>query len=152
MTRWLTGDEQEVWRQWLNLLSRQIEQFDADLLERVEISLLEYEILVFLSEADGHELRMSELARRLIVSRSNVTYRVDRMVARGLVARRTVAADRRGRVAVLLPAGLELLERAAPGHVETVRRLLFDRLAPTQLEDFAAIVERLAEAVEPTPT
>ena len=150
MTRWLNGDEQHIWRQWLNLLSRQIERFDTDLLERAEITLLEYEILVFLSEADNHELRMSELARRLIVSRSNVTYRVDRLVERGLVARRTVADDRRGRVAVLLPAGLDRLESAAPGHVEMVRRLIFDRLDPSQLDDFAAIVNQLADGVEPS--
>ena len=80
MTRWLTEEEQQVWRRWLEVAQRQMVAIDDDLQRTSDLSLPDYEILVMLSEIPDREARMSDLAERAIISRSRLTYRVDRAV------------------------------------------------------------------------
>ena len=95
------------------------------------MSLGDYDVLVHLSEADGGSLRMSELAERLLLSRSGLTRRVDGLVRAGWVERKACPDDGRGSLAVLTPAGFEQLRTAAPTHVRGVRWYLIDVLAGT---------------------
>lgn len=144
MTRWLSDDEQQVWRTYLDVVARQMEALDHDLQERSDLALTDYEILVMLAEAPNQQVRMSELANLVIVSRSRLTYRVDRLAERGLVKRVDFVDDRRGVLAAITDAGIELLAEAAPGHVDLVRRLIFDHIEPNELEMFSAVVARMA--------
>lgn len=143
MTRWLTDDEQQVWRLWLEVVQRQTAAIEDDLQAHSALSLSDYEILVTLSETPGREARMSELANRAIISRSRLTYRVDRLVKKGYVVREGAGEDRRGVVARLTPAGMEHLEAAAPHHVERVQSLLFDHLDRADVEDLHTILSKL---------
>lgn len=127
-TRWLTDDEQSVWRRLLNVESHLRERLDVDLREGHQLTLAEYEVLVNLSEAGPEGLRMSDLAERLLLSRSGLTRRVDSMVRAGLVERRSCPADGRGAYASLTPAGAGRLGEAAPTHVAGVRRYLIEAL------------------------
>ncbi len=111
------------------------DQLDDDLREHHGISLVEYEILVRLSEADG-QLRMAQLADALAHSRSRVTHTVKRMEAAGIVSRCDSPDDGRGVIAQLTDQGMDLLRAAAPTHVEGVRAYLVD-LADD--DDFAAL-------------
>jgi DNA-binding MarR family transcriptional regulator len=120
-------------------------RLDAELQQTQQISLADYEVLVHLSEADGHMLRMTELADRLLLSPSGLTRRVDRLVSSGLVERIRCPTDRRGILARLKTAGRKRLERAAPDHVDQVRRNFIDRLNRRQL---ASLVDALDEIVE----
>ena len=95
------------------------------------MSLGDYDVLVHLSEAGGRSLRMSELAERLLLSRSGLTRRVDGLVRAGWVERKACPDDGRGSLAVLSDAGSELLREAAPTHVRGVRRYLIDPLDET---------------------
>ena len=92
-------------------------------------------------------MRMSELARQALVSPSRLTHRVDRLEAAGVVIRRPCPTDRRGMNAVLTAKGRRLLERAAPTHVEGVRRYVIDPLrASTQrglVEDLGPVLDEL---------
>ncbi|MEV3910678.1 hypothetical protein [Streptomyces canus] len=56
-------------------------------------------------------------------------------------------ADGRGRLAVLTDEGMTLLEQAAPGHVEAVRRAVFDALSREQVRQLAEIGEAIGEAL-----
>jgi DNA-binding MarR family transcriptional regulator len=129
---WLSQAEQRVWRQLLSVDCRLRDRLDRDLRTGAGLNLGEYEVLVHLSEAPDQSLRMSELADRVVLSRSGMTRRVDGLVRTGLVARRPCDDDGRGALAALTPAGFELLERAAPVHVAGVRRYLIDPITGSE--------------------
>lgn len=98
-----------------------------------------YQILAALSEAPDRTLRMSDLAVRTRSSRSRLSHAITRMERSGWVERRVCPSDKRGAFAVLTQRGFEMLEAAAPGHVEVVRRALFDVLTSEQLDQLDEI-------------
>ena len=124
--RWLDADEQIAWRSLLEGWSRLQHRLDRELKAEHDITLEDYEILVFLADAPDLRLRMSELAECLRLSRSRLTYRVDRLEGASLVHRVRCPQDGRSIWAVLTDAGHALLDAAAPGHVTAVRELLVD--------------------------
>lgn len=134
-TRWLTADQQKVWRTYLLGAARLSERLGADL-QSSGLDLPEYEILVNLEESPDRRLRMSELADAVHQSRSRLTHTIARMEKAGLVVRTTCPTDRRGVWAQLTDTGFEVLAAAAPGHVAAVRRNLVDAVAP---EDWEAL-------------
>jgi DNA-binding MarR family transcriptional regulator len=139
---WLDDREQRAWLAFLiagSLLNRRL---DYHLEREWGLSHLQYEILVRLAAAPGHELRMSELAGSLLDSKSKLTYQIDRLESAGLVRRRSCPTDMRAVYAVLTEDGLHKLERAAPDHVATVRELFIDILTPEQL---TAVADGLGE-------
>jgi DNA-binding MarR family transcriptional regulator len=103
-----------------------------------------YEILVNLSEAPDRSLRMSQLAEASTSSKSRLSHAVARLEERGWVERLDCPTDRRGQVARLTDAGFAALDAAAPGHVEQVRRSLFDRITAEQVAQLAAISSAVA--------
>lgn len=138
--RWLDQDEMAAWRGFVvasNLLNRRLER---QLKEDSGLSHQQYEILVHLSAAPGDSLRMTELADKLVTSKSGLTYQVTQLERAGLVARRSCPSDVRGVFAELTDQGREMLRQAAPGHVALVRELLIDVLTREQL---AALAEGL---------
>lgn len=144
--RWLTPDEQQAWRATVHLSQLLMRQLDRDL-NAHGLNGHDYEILVELSEAPEHRLRMTELADATSQSRSRLSHQISRMENRGLVRRDDCAGDKRGTFAVLTAEGMATIERVAPHHVENVRRHFIDRLSPRQLEEvrdaFAPVVEYL---------
>lgn len=138
-TRWLEPREQDAWRAYLIGTLSLYDVLDRQLQRDSGINHAYYEILVNLSEAPAHELRMSELADRLLSSRSRLSHAVARLEERGWVKRVACPTDRRGQIARLTPVGYQALVEAAPGHVAAVRRHLVDVLSPEQLEQLAAI-------------
>jgi DNA-binding MarR family transcriptional regulator len=143
--RWLDADEQAVWRAFLDVSRLLFEQLNRQLSDEAGMSLAEYEILVQLSEAPDRRLRMSELADRVVSSRSRITHTVGRMEERGLVTREACADDGRGVLCVLTDAGFARLEGAAPGHVETVRTIMFDPLERADAENLGAALTKVRE-------
>ncbi|HYI58956.1 MAG TPA: MarR family transcriptional regulator [Microlunatus sp.] len=141
--RWLTEEQQTVWRTYLLGSARLNERLDADL-HRSGLDLPEYEILVTLEESPDRRCRMSELADAVHQSRSRLTHTITRMEKVGLVERTTCPTDRRGVWAQLTDAGFAVLHQAAPGHVAAVRRNLVDAVSPQDWEAlgrvFAAVL------------
>ena len=124
--RWLDEDQQRSWRALVIGTTLLMDRLDDDLRRGFNISLTEYEILVRLSERPGRSMRMAQLADALAHSRSRVTHTVDRMEKAGYVVRGTTPEDGRGIVATMTDKGFELLQEAAPLHVEGVRSYLVD--------------------------
>ena len=106
-------------------------------------------MLSTLTESPEAAWRANEMAARLLWSSSRLAHHVGRMEKRGLVTRSSCSDDGRGATVSITPAGRSLLERAAPAHVESVRRNLVDLLTPEEVETLAAIAERVVARLEP---
>ncbi|GLZ58342.1 MarR family transcriptional regulator [Micromonospora sp. NBRC 107095] len=145
MTRWLDPDEQRTWRAYLTASRVLMDTLDRELQRDAGMPHAYYEILVQLSEAPGRQLRMSQLAQAAGSSRSRLSHAVARLEAAGWVRREDCPTDRRGQIALLTDEGFATLAAAAPGHVEGVRRHLFDALSPAQVDQLRRISETLAE-------
>ena len=148
-TRWLSGDEQEMWRAFLWSSRLLFEALDRQLQRDSGLPHTYYIILAALSEAPGRELTMSELALTVRGSASRLSHAVTRLEAYGWVVRVPHATDRRTTMARLTGEGLSVLEAAAPGHVETVRRLLFDPLDEGQVEQLRSAFRAVLTGLDP---
>jgi DNA-binding MarR family transcriptional regulator len=142
-TRWLDDDERATWLAFVFGTRLFWDEVERDLQRDAHLPFGYYEILVMLSEAPEHTLRMSDLADATQSSRSRLSHAVARLERDGWVRREECPTDRRGANAVLTPAGFAALAEAAPAHVESVRRHLFDQLSSTQVEQLHDICETL---------
>lgn len=142
--RWLDEQEQRTWRAFLAATLLLGDQLDRELQAESGLPHSYYEILVTLSEVPGRTLRMTELATLTRSSRSRLSHAVARLEARGWVRREECPTDRRGALAVLTDTGFAALSAAAPGHVEGVRRHLFDRLTRQQVRQLQDISDAVA--------
>ena len=146
---WLNTDEQRVWRTYVRMSSLLPAQLNRQLQQDSGLTLPEYEVLVQLSEAPGGRLRPFQICEALTWEQSRLSHQLTRMQHRGLVDREECEADGRGAFVVLTPAGAEAIAAAAPGHVATVRSLIFDRLTDAQRAAFeeacTAVVDALTE-------
>jgi DNA-binding MarR family transcriptional regulator len=142
-TRWLDDDEQATWRAFLAAQRLLFDRLERQLQRDSGMPLAYYEILVRLSEAPNHTLRMSQLADSALSSRSRLSHAVARLEAEGWVRRRACAEDRRGSFAELTDEGLAKIRAAAPAHVDAVRAELFDPLTPAQRRALREISDAL---------
>lgn len=148
MTRWLDDDEQRTWRNFLAATQLVNAALDRQLQREAGMPHTYYVILVSLSEIPGRSMRMSDLAVRAQCSQSRLSHAVNRLEERGWVERAPCAGDRRGYVAHLTDEGFAALEAAAPGHVEEVRRSLFDALTPAQVRSLDEICTAVRNTLE----
>lgn len=147
--RWLTDDEQRIWRLFMNAVRDFNAHLDRQLRRDSGMPVAYYEILVHLSEAPGRRLRMSELADLARSSRSRLSHAVAALEKGGYVSRCATDVDRRGSVAQLTDAGFAVLEAAAPGHVTEVRKHLFDVLTPEQQRMLSEISRAVRDGLRP---
>jgi DNA-binding MarR family transcriptional regulator len=143
MSRWLTAEEQQAWRGLLRMTSQLNARMNRQLQEEYGLSLTDYDVLVVLSEAPAGRRRVFEIADTLAWEQSRVSHHLARMQRRGLVAREECRSDARGAFVVLTEAGREAIERAAPAHADTVRRLVFDGLGRDQVAALTAVTSRV---------
>lgn len=148
MTQHITRHDPRLraWTAFLRAHARVVRSLEQELQHEAGMALTDYDVLVQLAGAPGGRLRMSELAERVLLSRSGVTRLVDRLVAAGLVERASCDDDRRGQWARLTDAGVDRLRRASPAHLRGVSRHFLDRLSVEQLTQLAGLLEPLAEA------
>ena len=142
--QWLTEPEMTAWRALVQATTGLLGMLDNELQAEHGLSLGDYEVLAFLSEAPDHAIRMSELAGRLHLSPSGITRRVDGLVRSGLVERQRCPNDRRGANAVLTALGTKTLETAAPTHLRGVRQYFIDRLGADDLDTLATLLSAIA--------
>ncbi len=145
----LSTDELAAWKGMLAVHSRLIAELDAELERDHHLGLTAYEVLMNLNDAPEGRMRMSELAERLLLSRSGITRLADRLVARGLIERERCSDDGRGYNAQLTRDGRDLVETARPDHLAAVRRIFLSRLRPDEIDTLGAVWQRLL--VQPHP-
>lgn len=143
---WLNPTEEAAWRglRRVNLLA--LAEITRDLQRDSGLSDADYEVLSNLSESDGDRCRFRDLAARTRWSTSRLSHHLDRMEQRGLVVRSSATDDARGSDVALTPRGRATIEAAAPHHVRSVRRHIFDHLSAEQVGQLATIVDAIVDA------
>ncbi len=148
--RWLTSEEQLVWRSYIEAARLLEDHLDRQLQRDAGMPHVYYGLLVKLAESPERRLRMTELARYAKITRSRLSHAVARLEKTGWVRREDCPDDKRGQFAILTDEGLRVLRRTAPGHVAAVRRALFDRLTPEQQKSLGEIMRIVAEGLQPS--
>lgn len=143
----LTGDDLETWASLATLLEWLPPALDAQLTEDAGLTHFEYGILYALSGAPDRTLRMSVLAGYANSSLSRLSRAVARLERRAWVRRTPDPGDGRYTLAILTDGGAEAVDRATPGHVRTVRRLVLDPLTAAQARQLREIARRVMRAV-----
>src|SRR5258708_9156360 len=143
--RSLTSAELRVWRDFIETVQALSLRLDGRLLSESSLSQGDYQVLLALSEADGHRMRPSELAAVIGWERSRLSHHLGRMEKRGLIGRDPCAADGRGAEGVLAAHGSDCFRRATIPHLRAVRELFVAALFPEQLaaaDDIAGTLRR----------
>ncbi len=136
-----------AWRAFLEAHAALVDVLEAELQAAHDLALSWYDVLVQLSEAPEHCLRMQDLARSVLLSKSGLTRLFDRMEEAGLVERRPFPGDRRGTLAALTDAGMERLRRAAPAHLAGVQRHFAGYLSDDEAATLTATFHRIRAAL-----
>jgi DNA-binding MarR family transcriptional regulator len=132
-----------AWSAFLRAHARVVRELEHELQAEQRLALTDYDVLVQLANAPDRRLRMSDLADRLLLSRSGATRLVDRLVAQGLLERVMCDIDRRGQWASLTDAGYDRLRQASPTHLRGVAEHFLDRLTAEELAALERVFTRL---------
>jgi DNA-binding MarR family transcriptional regulator len=139
-----SGEALDVWRSFLRANAVLMRALEAELAEAGHISLAQYDVLVQLTETPCGRLRMTELADRVLLSRSGITRLVDRLESEGLVRRERCPNDARGTFAVVTDLGVDRLREAAQVHLPGVGRHFTSRFTAQELRRLGQLLYRLS--------
>jgi DNA-binding MarR family transcriptional regulator len=148
---WLTEREAAAWKAVRDLGQPLWTALGRELQRESGLSMADYEVLVVLSESPGSVLAYRELAEATGWEKSRLSHHITRMERRGLVRREGCETDARSANVVLTEPGRACIESAAPGHVQSVRRLLIDRLTGQQIDALIAIGDQISKVLEACP-
>jgi DNA-binding MarR family transcriptional regulator len=147
--RWLDADERAAWLSLAGVVTLLPGALDAQLQRDAGLSHFEYMVLAMLSEQQTRTMRMSDLAALANGSLSRLSHVARRLEGQGFLRREACPEDGRATNAVLTDAGHAKVVATAPGHVATVRRLVFDVLSPAQRGQLHDIGDRILGQVAP---
>ncbi len=140
-----------AWRAYIVGTELLRQQLHRELQDAHGMTIADYEVLVQLSERDGRQMRMTQLAGRVASSKSRLSHQIARMERAGLVRRVECPDDARGVIAELTDKGMDLLRAAAPTHVAGVRDHLVDLLTPEEHAALATMFERVLKHLDDLP-
>ena len=143
----LNARELAAWRGFLRVHASLVRDLDRELEEEHGLPLSHYEVLLYLSNAPGQRLRMSDLASSVLLSQSGVTRLVDRLERAGQVVRKPCGEDRRVLYAQLTEAGRSRLAEARPTHLAGVRARFLTHFDDAELDELAAAWARVQPGV-----
>jgi DNA-binding MarR family transcriptional regulator len=136
-------DRIALWRALLTVHANVTEEIDRALAAADAIPLRWYDALLCLYEAPGRRLRLGELARAALLSRSGLSRLVDRLEESGLLRRESTPDDRRGAIAVLTPAGLAALRKAWAVYGPAIQSLFARHFRHPEVETCRAALDRV---------
>ena len=139
----LTPLELGAWREFLRVHATLTRDLDEELRRAHGLPLSSYDVLVNLESAPNRQMRMSELADAVLLSRSGLTRLVERLERDGLLARADCPSDARGSLAVLSDVGMARLAEARKTHLRGVRERFLDHFEDAELEQLAAYWRRV---------
>ena len=148
MTRWLTEEELAAWLPTAGVMLRLGTALDSQLQRDSDLTHFDYLCLAMLSEHEDHTTSMSELAGRTNASLSRLSHVISKLEGRGLVTRCRSEVSRRVTLVRMSEEGYAVLVAAAPGHVETVRSLVFDGLPPEDVAALGRITRHVLSRIE----
>ncbi|HEX3802479.1 MAG TPA: MarR family winged helix-turn-helix transcriptional regulator [Solirubrobacteraceae bacterium] len=142
----LEGVALDGWRSYLQSHAAIVRELDAELIAEHGLTTRDYEVLLYLAQADDHRLPMSALSERTMLTRSGITRLVDGLVGQSCIERVSCENDARVSYARLTATGYEKLKRAGCTHVASIERLFLTHFTPTELEQLAGLLSRLPGA------
>lgn len=142
----LDGAALEAWRSYLQSHAGIVRELDADLVAQHGLTVRDYEVLLYLAQADERRLPMSALSERTMLTRSGITRLVDGLVAQELIERVSCANDARVSYAQLTDDGYDKLRQAGCTHVAGIERLFLAHFSAAELEQLAELLRRLPGA------
>lgn len=145
--RWLSNAEMAAWRAYIETHGDLMSALEADLVP-THLTLGDYQVLVYLTEAENQRMRMCDLADMLQLSPSGLTRRLDGLVTAGWVERSSSDTDRRVMLAAVTDAGRAQLAAAAPTHVASVRARMIDVLDADELDAIAIAFRKIRAALD----
>jgi DNA-binding MarR family transcriptional regulator len=145
--RWLDAEEEQAWLALVAVLLTLPAALDARLQREAGMTFYEYVVLAALSRSPERTRRMTDLAVLTNGSLPRLSQVVTKLEARGWVARFKDPHNARSTLARLTDSGWKVLVRTAPGHVEAVRRLVFDPLTPAQVRQMRTLHRRIKAAI-----
>jgi DNA-binding MarR family transcriptional regulator len=149
----LTATQLTTWRQFLTLHRHIVDAIDHDLQRAGRLPLTSYDVLIELYEAPEQRLRMAELARRVVLSRSGLTRLVDRLEVDGLLRRDRSLADRRGAYAGLTESGVRAMRDAWPIYERGILRYFASALSSDEVAALENLLAKIAaRPIETDPT
>lgn len=148
MTRWLTEDELDAWLKLAGVMLKLAPALDSQLQRDSDLTHFDYLCLAMLSESDDRTRTMSELASKTNASLSRLSHVITKLERRGWVSRCPSPASRRVTMVRLTDDGWDVLVKAAPGHVETVRGLVFDGLSTDDVAALEKLCGHIVERIE----
>ncbi|MCD2169177.1 MULTISPECIES: MarR family winged helix-turn-helix transcriptional regulator [Microbacterium] len=116
-----------------------------------DLSYVQFQLLATLGDSPDGRLRMTDLADRVVYSRSGLTYQAQVLEGRGLVTRAPSPDDERSVVVALTSAGRDVLGAVFPGHIDALHRLLFSSLTDADIADLGRILQRAADHLRADP-
>lgn len=117
----------------------------ADSLAEADLTPLQYGVLAYLNKDDGEPgIDQVGLAARLGVDRNNASVIVGELEKRGLVERRVMGGDRRGRHVYLTPQGEKLYQHLLPKNAAANDRIL----APLQPRERELLRDLLVRVIQ----
>lgn len=147
--RWLTREQQEAWVALAMVTIWLPSALDAQLQRDAEISHAEYQVLSRLSMEPGRSARMSSVAEVANMTLSHLSRVVSRLEQRGWMRREPDPVDGRYTLALLTAEGWEKVVATAPGHVDAVRRYVFEHLTDVEVGQLRTIGDKIAGALRP---
>jgi len=143
--RRLSEDELATWRAFLHAHAGVTRRLERELSDAGGLTLSELDVLIALQRADGNSLRLTDLATRVLLTKSGITRLVDRLEEMGLVERRPCPVDRRVLHAGLTAKGREAHRRTIGVHLRSVAAAFSDHVADGERGPLRAVLERISE-------
>jgi DNA-binding MarR family transcriptional regulator len=148
----LDSDRLRTWTHFVLSYNQIMRVLEREMAEQAGITLSQYDVLLRLSETDGGQMRMSDLAEAIVYSTGGLTRLLERMYAAGLVRREPSADDRRVVYAALTDEGMRRLRAASEVHLDGVRRHFAKYLPDDELDAVDSFLTRLYTAAGTTCT
>ena len=146
--RWLSEEEGQAWIALAGALMKVPAALDAGLQRESGLSYFEYAVLSWLSMQPERTTRMSDLAELVSSSLSRLSHLARKLEKHGWLTRRPDPTDGRYTLATLTEDGWQKVQAAAPGHVETVRRVVFDPLTKAQVKQLREVAHRIQSSAD----
>ena len=125
-------------------LARHLERARRTAFAASDLELWEFDVLSALRRAGApYQLSPKALLQQTLVSSGTMTNRIDRLVERELVERRTDPNDGRGILVVMTPKGRDRVDGAIRELLDAEQALL-DALSPIDQERLASLLRKLS--------
>ncbi len=134
-----------AWRAFLYAHATVVGRLDRELARTAGLSLNQFEVLAWLRRAGERGMRMSDLASRVVLSRSGVTRAVDQLERKGLVERCVFEGDKRGSLATLTAEGKAFLRRVTRTHLDDLREHFLSHMSRSELKQLASTMEAILD-------